>query len=353
MKTLLLTALLASLASPAFAADPPPKPDPKALIQEGVGLHDAGKYAEAIQRFKGALEADPENTEALYEMANTYFAMDQYALCEEAARKALKKPGPLEGPLYSMAGSCLSSAGKAKEAMKLFEEGLAKHPKDRLLNFNAAVRLKEDGKGTQAIPYLQRAIEARPSYSSPYFVLGDIYAQEGRAIEEIFYLLRFVSLEPNGKRAEAASAQVFEFLTAGVKTDQGTEDNVQITLSPTFGEAKDKLQTLEVARTLAAATIHLEEAKKQSKAQRYVSALSSFIKMTGEMGEGDPGVRSADAFLWSRAVAPILRLDQQGALEPLAYILALRSGFEGAEEWIRQNPTAMQKLQTALDDAGR
>ena len=207
---------------------------------------------------KRALEIEPDNTEALYELANTYTATGQYDLCEATARQGLKRTGPLEGALVAAVGTCLSSAGKTSEALHIFEEGLSKHPHDPGLNFNIAITLVQVGRPQQAVPYLQRVIEARPFYSSPYLRLGEIFANEGRAIERIWFLMRFVSLEVNSGRAVSASAKVFELLTSGVSAK--SEKEVTIALSPDMDKALGELAPLEVTRTLAAASIHLEEA---------------------------------------------------------------------------------------------
>ena len=282
---------LASISSPRLAQGEPPPVTPQELISEGVSLHDAGKFDDAIRRYTRALEIEPGNALALYELANTYAATRQYDLCEANARRGLKKPGPLEGPLFAVAGTCLSSAGKTREALHTFEEGLAKHPNDPALNFNIAITLLQDGRPQPAVPHLQRVIEAKPFYSSPYLRLGEIYANEGRSVEGIWFLMRFVSLELNSGRAVSASAKVFELLTSGVSTN--SEKGVTITVGPNMEKTLDEFASLEFARALAATSIYLEEAQAQPKALRFVSALDSFV----EMGTRWPGERRASRSL--------------------------------------------------------
>src|SRR5690349_14695134 len=131
-------AFLLFLTPLALLAAEPPRPTVKELVDEGVRFHDQGRYDEAIARYKQALAIEPDSSLALYELSNTYLAAKRYALCEEAGRKGLKKPGDLEGPMYAMVASCLSSAGKPQEALRAFEDALNKHPNDAMLNFNIA-----------------------------------------------------------------------------------------------------------------------------------------------------------------------------------------------------------------------
>ena len=123
--------------------------------------------------------------------------------------------------------------------------------------------LVQEGKPQQAVPYLQKVIEAKPFYSSPYLRLGEIFASEGRQIEGMWFLMRFVSLEVNSGRAATASAKVFELLTSGVSAK--SEKEVTITLSPDMEKTIGELASLEVARTLTAASMYLEEAQAKAR----------------------------------------------------------------------------------------
>lgn len=323
-----------------------PRPTARTLVKEGVRLHDEGRFDDAIARYKRALELEPEDSEAHYELANTYLASGRYALCEETARRGLRKPGRLEGPLYGMIASCLSSDGKPDQALKVFKEGLAKHPDDVTLNFNIAVTLATQGKAQEAIPHLEKVIAARPLYGSPYFLSGEIFANQDRPVEGLFFFMRFVSLDPDSKRAPYAAAKVFELLTSGIEE---TKEGVNVTVRP-LEKNLDILAQIEFSRSIAATTVHLKENQSQSKAQRYVSALDTFVKIVEETAQGEDGGPLAGTFLWERAAGPVIQLQRRGALECFGYALAARAGFAGAEEWLKSNPQKQRELEAALAD---
>ena len=48
------------------------------LIEQGIKLHDAEKYPEAILAYREALAADPDNARALYEMSYSYYMAKDY-----------------------------------------------------------------------------------------------------------------------------------------------------------------------------------------------------------------------------------------------------------------------------------
>src|ERR1700748_904740 len=49
-------------------------PDAQSLIKQGIELHNAGKYDEAIAKFGEVLKTDPENGYANYETAFSLYA---------------------------------------------------------------------------------------------------------------------------------------------------------------------------------------------------------------------------------------------------------------------------------------
>lgn len=330
-----------------LSAAEPPRPTAQQLVDEGVRLHDEGRYDDAIERYKQALAIEPDSSLVLYEMATTYLAAKRYDLCEEVGRKGLKKPGDFEGPLYAIVASCLSSAGKSQEALGVFEDALKKHPDDTMLNFNIAITLIHLGKTPKAVEHLQKAIRAQPSYATPYYVLGLLAADAQDATSGIFYMLRFVSLNPDEPRVGQASAKIFDLLTQGVVSKNGGD--IDVTLNPGIvGQDDRELAILDLSRTLAAATIYLEDAKPQSKAERYVGALTSFLTMSGEMSQGADSAGLRKTFVWENAVAPVLALGGRGVLECLGYFLADQAGFEGAGQWLGKNPGKRQELQAAF-----
>lgn len=342
MKSVLTSLLvLISALAPLVGQEVATTAKPPALIKEGIRLHDEGRYDEAITRFEQALESEPENEVALYELGNTYFVAGRYDRCVEVGRRALKKPGRVEVQLYTMLGSCLSSAGNSRQALRVFEDGLGKFPDDPKLNFNVAITLSNSGRPKNAIEHLQKVVEVRPSYASPYFHLGDIVAREGRGGEAMIWLMRFLTLEPYTDRSVKASKFLFSSLMGGVTEETGGNVEILVDLGADKSES-----TLEVFRTLAAASTHLEDAIGTSVAERQVGALVSFVEMLGESSQ--VGGDNPLAGVLSQAAAAPFQLEKKGLLECFAYIAASKAGLAGADGWLEKNALKRQELAAAL-----
>jgi tetratricopeptide (TPR) repeat protein len=97
MNRLPLLLLTLSLALPAAAQNPsaaqlaPPKPAPptaKALNSGGFELYKAGKYAEALEKFQAAVQADPKHALARYNVAATLGVLrKQGQICQHSAHR--------------------------------------------------------------------------------------------------------------------------------------------------------------------------------------------------------------------------------------------------------------------------
>ena len=340
-RTIVLTVasiLLATTAARAAPAD-------RELIREGVDLHDAGRYAEAIERFQRALQAAPHDELALYELANTYFYARQLDRCVETAQKALAEHGELGANLHSLLGSCLSDQGKDREAIAVFEAGLRSYADNALLNFNAAVTYGELHADDDAVACLRRAIAAEPDYASPYLLLGNTLARQGRFSVAVFSMLRFLMAEPASPRSAGAAKDLFAHLYAGVEAT-GAKD-VTITLGPGLGD--DPLGTLEVSRSIVAAGSRVEDDEDGddagSPAARRVGALLTLAKITDELGAGDGGFKASP--MWDAVVAPVLELQDRDRLEALGFVAAARAGLDGAEAWLGSHAARVADLERA------
>jgi len=340
-RTITLALLSVVLVTAAAGAESPGRE----LVREGIALHEAGRYAEAIERFQRALQAAPHDELALYELANTYFYARQLDRCVETAKKALAEHGELGANLHSLLGSCLSDQGKDREAITVFEAGLRSYSDNALLNFNAAVTYGELHADDDAVSCLRRAIAAEPGYASPYLLLGNTLARQGRYSVAVFSTLRFLMAEPASPRSAGAAKDLFAHLYAGVEATGGKD--VTITLDPGLGD--DPLGTLEVSRSIAAAS-HVEDDEdghdSGSLAAPRVGALLTFAKITDELGAGDGSFKASP--MWDAVVAPVLDLQAGDRLEALGYVAAARADLDGAEVWLGSHAARVADLEQAI-----
>jgi tetratricopeptide (TPR) repeat protein len=89
-------------------------------IDEGVALHDAGDFAGAISSYKKALEIDKNSTIAHYEIASTYYVLEQYDNAIPHVDRVIKINKEFVDQAYILKGTILDVSGKGKEAVKVY-----------------------------------------------------------------------------------------------------------------------------------------------------------------------------------------------------------------------------------------
>ena len=107
------------------------------LMNVGVNLYNDKKYAEAAEAFAKVAAAEPNNRDALFNLANTYLALkDGPKLLATAQR--LQAIEPLSENTLKLVGEGYKQAGNVDEAVKLAEQVLALPVDVRVSDFAAA-----------------------------------------------------------------------------------------------------------------------------------------------------------------------------------------------------------------------
>jgi tetratricopeptide (TPR) repeat protein len=107
------------------------------LMNVGVNLYNDKKYAEAAEAFAKVAEAEPNNRDALFNLANTYLALKDGPKLLATAQK-LSALEPLSENSLKLVGEGYKQAGKVDEAVKTAEQVLALPVDVRVTDFSAA-----------------------------------------------------------------------------------------------------------------------------------------------------------------------------------------------------------------------
>ena len=107
------------------------------LMNVGVNLYNDKKYAEAAKAFEQVATAEPYNRDAIFNLANTYLAMQDGAkLLATAERLAALEP--LNETALKLVGEGYKQTSKVDEAVKTAEKVLALPVDMRVTDFTAA-----------------------------------------------------------------------------------------------------------------------------------------------------------------------------------------------------------------------
>ncbi|MGH9643991.1 MAG: tetratricopeptide repeat protein, partial [Terriglobales bacterium] len=135
------------------------------------------QYKEAARYFRNALERNPDSTDALRGLMNTYLAQKQPDQAVSAINDQISK-SPKNSEFYDLLGVALSRDRKPNDAEAAFSKSLELDAE----NFNAIINLGEleatNGKENQAIALFEQSLKDHPQQGPLYIFLGRLYENQ-------------------------------------------------------------------------------------------------------------------------------------------------------------------------------
>jgi tetratricopeptide (TPR) repeat protein len=177
------------------------------LVDRASTLLEKGQLPEALAEWRNAVELDPEDGRAHYNLALTY---DRMARAEDAIREYRRsiEISPTNDSAYTNLGTAIIGQGRLDEAIALFEKGLAVNPRNAKLEGNLGAALLEKGQTDDAITHLRRALEVEPDSTNTLGALGWALARKGQMEESTAIFRRAVELAPAAPDMQFSLARV-------------------------------------------------------------------------------------------------------------------------------------------------
>jgi tetratricopeptide (TPR) repeat protein len=143
------------------------------LFDSGLKLAAQGNHEEAIAQFQKALEKDPEQSNIMGAMADSYSKLGRNAEAVEIFQKAIAIK-PDDAALYTNLGVVLSKIpGKNAESQEAFKKAASLNPAASAQNFyNIGATLVNNGKNQEAADAFRQAIAVDANFAEAYYQLG-------------------------------------------------------------------------------------------------------------------------------------------------------------------------------------
>ena len=197
--------VLAPGAGEAAAVDPKLAEATK-IINEGVGLSQAGNQDEAIAKFNEALALNPKCVDCYYNIGAASAQKKDYDKAIEAYNKSIELKPTAEA---------YSGLANVYNAQRKFDEATAASKKAAELSsapgasaspeatYNQGVILFNQGKAAEAMPLFESVVQAQPNNADAHYMLGMTMAgtDPTKAVTEFETYLK---LAPTGKNAPLA-----------------------------------------------------------------------------------------------------------------------------------------------------
>ena len=349
MKTLLITALLLTSATFATAQKiekptltPKPCTDTQnQTVREGIKLHDAKKYTEAVEKYQQVIAENPDCTLVLYELTMTYYAMGEKTKSMETAYRGSKYKSE-DLPLFYMSmADVIDDVGKPDEAVKIYRDAIKMLKDDKEMThhlssvyYNLGVTLIRQKKLTEARAELKKSIEYNYQYASPHFLLALVYNDGKYKVPAFFAASRFLSLELTSQRSQSAAKLIRQILAPAPKDEKGS-----INIFLDMNAPKDEGDFAMFEMFLGTLTLTDDkEGEKKSEEQKFVSAIGTLIALVAE----NKNVKST--FVGKTYVPFLAEAKKRGYSEVLGYLVLHHTGSEVARGWLTENEAKLKEF---------
>ncbi len=152
---------------------------PMAQLQLGVALCRQRQYARAIPALRKAITMQPDAMNAHYEMGVALFETGDWKTAAAHFEIVVQRMPKFADARFSL-GSVYARTDRVPEALVELRAALDLEPRHYRANLLTGRILDLQGMSTEALPYLERAVEANATSAEARAFLADAYERVGR-----------------------------------------------------------------------------------------------------------------------------------------------------------------------------
>jgi tetratricopeptide (TPR) repeat protein len=336
MKRLLIFFTSLFISSNLFAQYPK---EAETLVREGIAYHDKGNYAAAIEKYDQALLRDENNVIALSEKAYSLNSMGKYKEAIECCKLAIENNPDDESlnMIYVNYGNSTDALKKPEEALEIYNMGIEKFPEFNMLYFNKGVTLSSLERYDEAMKSFQTSVKLNPKHASSHNAIGVISNFKKQRIPTVLALGAFLAIEPEGKRALNNSMMIQDILGANVK--KTGKKTIQISIDPgslsdTTEDGKkneNNFTSVDLIVSMFSALDFDKKKKKKSDVELFHDKFRMMCStFTGELKDNH-------GFFWEYYTPYFGEMYNQNLTETFSYIVFASRGDKTVDKWIKTN----------------
>ncbi|AYL98302.1 tetratricopeptide repeat protein [Mucilaginibacter celer] len=290
--------------------------DVAGLVKEGIALNAQKDYSGAIEKYKQALAAEPENPQANYQMAYSLNASGKGNDGVPYLNKVIKTNGTLTGPAYELLGSIYDAAHQPQQAIDAYKEGIKLKPDYQPLYFNLGIAYFRAQKYADAEFAAIEAIKLDPKHANSQRLYGLVTFHQNKRVPALMGLCSFLLLDPEGARADEAYTNLQSLLKGG-----------------DLKAGKADAETLLLNKTLSASVTAV--------GGNLEAQLKNIFINVGKLGEKP----RHGGFFWNYYVAFFYKLAQTEHFATAVKLISLSADKTASAQWLHDNADKRKQLE--------
>lgn len=162
-----------------------------------------GQPLRAAEQYEKALTLRPKDSGVIKKLALAYTSAGQSQKSIDAWKRYMDATQQ-SADAYGSLGYAYELAGQPTEAERVYQEGIAKHPKGALIRINYGLMLVRRGKVDQAVEHMSAVLQPH----EVNYNIASVYEQMGRKDLAQFYYRRSIECNPHFQAARQKLAAV-------------------------------------------------------------------------------------------------------------------------------------------------
>ena len=309
------------------------------LIKKGISLHEKGFYEDAIKKYQAALEIEPLNVLAHYELSYSYMESGKWEEALYHSKQVIRENKDYWLEAVMVNGAALDNLGESKKAIKLYLKALKRKPNNYLLNYNLGISLFSEEDYVSAERAVQKAILNNRKHTSSHLLLANIKMQQGQRLKSALSLYFFLLYEQDSDRSVEAWDQLqVIWLSAAIKN----KGAIAIKTNPKA--LSSGMGGGEIAMGAIASNFMMdEEAKTIKEPHKFVDKTQKLFSILNETKNDDLG-------FWEIVYLDHFNaLSDQGHIESFAYFISNCKYKPEVLTWITENGYKFQEFMNWME----
>ncbi len=313
-------------------------------IEKGIAAYDQSDFEGAIKNYKKALEINANSELANYEIALTYFAMQNYKMAIEHGETVVKMNGENLIPAYILVGSALDNSGQTEESIKLFKKAIKKTEGHYLLYYNLGLNYYKIGDRENTQKSILGAIEMNPNHATSHFVLGLIHDELGNKVQSTLAFYYFLLLEPDSNRSSTALSALNENLGKNVEQDPDKPNTINISLN---ADTDSEFMAAELMLGMLQASAQTEENADKTDDELFESNTESYFTVLGELRD-----KNSESVWWELYTEVFYEIAQSDYMLTFCKYIT-QSKNDDSKAWLKENTIAVDNMIERLNDLSK
>jgi tetratricopeptide (TPR) repeat protein len=311
------------------------------LIDQGIKAHDLGNYSEAIKLYNKALDKNPKNAIAIFELSYSYSEMKNFDKALEYAMKGLELQSPFRARFYTVAANNLDYLGKPDEAIEMYKSGLKDYPNTPLMNYNLAVTEKNLNRNDDAYWHLLDELKVNSTHPSSYAMLSYHYKLKNQMFPHVMANAMLLLLEPNKPRSKTHFSDLTHTLYSGVTRNEEKPNQININIGmngehgANYTMSELIFKTGQVTRKAARDSLGNDENHGQIFRKELTEFFASLAFITSVEGFD---------YMEKKLIPFFTALHKEGHSEAFTYYISSNQELEDVDIWLEKNEPKVDAL---------